>query len=51
MHDEVYQSTEEKFGAADLAAFQEWRSSQCANEVSVLRRNFSPDVAWVLSRV
>ena len=50
-HDELYQSTEEKFGAADLAAFQEWRSSQCANEVSVLRRNFSPDVRWVLSRV
>jgi hypothetical protein len=50
-HDEVYQSTEEKFGAADLAAFQEWRGNQCANEVSVLRRAFSPDVAWVLSRV
>ncbi len=50
-HDEVYRSTEEMFGASDRAAFQEWRSSQCANEVSVLRRAFSPDVAWVLSRV
>jgi hypothetical protein len=50
-HDELYQSTEEKFGASDLAAFQEWRSSTCANEVSVLRRQFSPDVRWVLSRV
>ena len=51
VHDELYQSTEEKFGAADLAAFQEWRGSQAGNEVSVLRRAFSPDVRWVLSRV
>ncbi len=50
-HDEVYRSAEETFGASDLAAFQEWRASQLANEVSVLRRNFSPDVKWVLSRV
>lgn len=50
-HDAVYQSTEDKFGASDLQAFHEWRSSQAANEVSVLRRQFSPDVKWVLSRV
>ena len=50
-HDEVYQSAEEMFGASDLAAFQEWRSSQAANEVSLLRRAFSADVAWVLSKV
>ena len=49
--DEVYQSTEEKFGDSDLKAFHEWRASQCANEVSVLRREVSPDVRWVLSRV
>ncbi len=50
-HDALYQSTEEKFGESDLKAFHEWRSSQLANEVSVLRRHFSPDVKWVLSRV
>ena len=50
-HDEVYQTTEDKFGEPDLKAFHEWRASQLANEVSVLRRNFSPDVAWVLSLV
>ena len=50
-HDEVYQSTEEMFGAADLAAFQEWRGNQASNEVSLLRRHFSEDVRWVLSRV
>lgn len=49
--DEVYQSTEEMFGASDLKAFQEWCSSQRANEVSVLRRHFSEDVRWVLGRV
>jgi hypothetical protein len=50
-HDEVYVSTEERFGESDLRAFQEWRGSQAANDVAVLRRNFSPDVKWVLSRV
>ena len=49
--DETYQSTEERFGESDLAAFQQWRSSQLANEVSILRRAFSEDVRWVLSRV
>jgi hypothetical protein len=49
--DHVYSGTEEKFGAADLAAFQAWRSDQMGNEVAVLRRQYSPDVAWVLSRV
>jgi hypothetical protein len=50
-HDATYQETEDMFGASDLQAFQQWRASQLANEVSVLRREFSPDVAWVLSRV
>ena len=48
--DRVYSQTEKKFGASDLAAFQEWLGNQAKNEVSVLRRHFSPDVAWVLSR-
>jgi len=50
-HDGLYKEAEERWGQSDLAAFQEWRADQCANEVSVLRRNFSPDVRWVLSRV
>ncbi len=48
--DRVYSQTEKKFGASDLAAFGQWRDSQLKNEVSVVRRHFSPDVAWVLSR-
>ena len=50
-HDATYREAEKKHGAADLAAFQQWRAEQIANEVSVLRRKFSPDVRWVLSRV
>jgi hypothetical protein len=34
-----------------MQAFQQWRSTQLANEVAVLRREFSEDVRWVLSRV
>ena len=49
--DEVYRTTEETFGTADLAAYGEWKSTVMGNEVAVLRRQFSPDVAWVLSRV
>ena len=50
-HDEMYRSAEDMFGASDLAAYQEWRGSVMGNEVAVLRRNFSEDVRWVLSRV
>ena len=50
-HDDTYKTAEDTWGAADLQAFQAYRASQLANDVSVLRRNFSPDVAWVLSRV
>ena len=49
--DKVYSESEAAFGESDLAAFQAWRASQLANEVAVLRRNFSEDVRWVLSRV
>jgi len=49
--DETYRSTEDTFGASDLKAFQEWRGGTLKNEVSVLRRQFSADVKWVLSRV
>ena len=50
-HDGLYKSTEDRFGDSDLKAFHEWRSSDLANEVSVLRRAFNSDVRWVLSRV
>jgi hypothetical protein len=49
--DAVYSETEAAFGEKDLAAWQEWRASKLAHEVAVLRREFSPDVAWVLGKV
>ena len=49
-HDQLYQDTETMFGEKDLAAYQQWRVGQLPFDVSVLRRQFSPDVRWVLSR-
>lgn len=49
--DEVYQSTEEMFGAADHQAFLGWRADEMPYQVARLRRAFSADVSWVLSRV
>lgn len=49
--DETYSSTEEMFGGSDLAAFHQWRAEVMPYEVARLRRAFSPDVSWVLSRV
>jgi hypothetical protein len=51
VRDELYVSTEERFGAADLAAFQQYRSDQLPHDVALLRRKFSKDVSWVLSKV
>jgi hypothetical protein len=47
----LYLSTEDRFGASDLAAFQEYRVNQLPHDVALLRRKFSRDVSWVLSRV
>ena len=49
--DRVYSQAEKKFGQSDLAAFQQYRETALKLEVSLLRRQFSPDIEWVLSRV
>lgn len=49
--DEVYASTEEKFGKSDMAAFRQWQSERLPVEVALLRREYCPDVAWVLGKV
>jgi len=51
VRDEVYVSTEERFGAADMQAYQEWRVNQMPHDIALLRRKFSKDVSWVLGRV
>ena len=50
-HDETYKYAERTWGERDLRAFMEWQQNVMANEVAVLRRKYSPDVAWVLGRV
>lgn len=49
--DEVYQTTEEKFGAADHQAYLDWHANQAPYDVARLRRMFNRDVAWVTGRV
>lgn len=49
--DRLYSQTEKKFGASDLAAFKAWQADVLPLEVSVLRRQFNADVAWVISKV
>jgi len=51
VRDEVYLSTEERFGAADLQAFHQYRSDQLPHDVALLRRKFSSDIRWVLGKV
>jgi len=48
--DATYSEAEDKWGAADLAAWNEWRAFQLPMDVAMLRRRFNPDVSWVLSR-
>lgn len=49
--DEVYRYAEETWGQADLAAFMAWRADVMPLEVARLRRKFSRDIEWVLSRI
>ncbi len=49
--DQVYIEAENTWGASDLAAYQRWRADVMPLQVSLLRREFNPDVEWVLSRI
>lgn len=51
-YDDLYRETELLFGQQDAINFNAWKASnQVAVAVSRLRRNFNPDVKWVLERV
>jgi len=50
-HDSTYRSAEELWGQSDAAAFYDWRANIMPLQVSVLRREFNPDIKWVLSRI
>jgi hypothetical protein len=49
--DEVYAEAEGTYAQADLAAYQQYRAAQLPHDVAMLRRKFSRDLSWVLSRV
>lgn len=50
-HDETYREAEDAHGGPDLEAFREWQANRMQYEAARLRRRFSPDLEWVLSRV
>jgi hypothetical protein len=50
-YDNTYKETEKTWGDTDLKAFQYYRASMLALQVSVLRRFFNPDIKWVTERV
>jgi hypothetical protein len=50
--DELYSEAEQLFGQRDLQTYQQWRGGNlCAADVSRLRREFNPDVKWILTKV
>ena len=50
-HDETYRYAEETWGKRDAEAFMAWQADVAPLEVARLRRAFSRDVGWVLSRI
>lgn len=49
--DATYSTAETAHGKSDAAEFEVWQRERMQNQASKLRRLFSPDVAWVLSKV
>jgi hypothetical protein len=49
--DETYRYAEETWGPSDLAAYKEWLRGKMPLQAAMLRREFNPDVAWVLGKV
>jgi hypothetical protein len=47
--DQTYSYAESQWGASDRAKWQEWRGTRMPSQVSVLRRNFNPDVQWLMN--
>ncbi len=49
--DQLYQETESAWGASDAMAFRQWRITKMPQQAALLRREFSPDVEWVLGKI
>jgi hypothetical protein len=51
MRDDIDAETENAWGNSDLMAFRQWQSEVLPNQVSQLRRKFSKDIQWILSKI
>lgn len=49
--DDTYAEAENSSGTHDMAAYKAWRDTYLANTVSKIRREFNPDVKWILGKV
>jgi hypothetical protein len=49
--DATYAEAEDSHGNDDLKAYSKWRSRDMYNQISSVRREFNPDVQWILSKV
>ena len=49
--DKTYAQAEKKFGQRDLDAFRKYQADVLPYEVALLRRQFSRDIEWVLSKI
>lgn len=51
VRDATYSEAEEMYGGPDAAAFMQWRATVMPHQVALLRREFNPDVRWVLGKI
>lgn len=51
LKDEIYQYAENTWMMTDQQAYQQWRGTVMPHQVALLRRKFSPDVKWALSKI
>lgn len=49
--DETYSTAEERFGGPDEMEYHLWRATRMQNQAAMLRRNFNPDIRWVLELI
>ena len=47
----MYRESEGTWGAHDLQAYQEWLATLMPIQVSWLRREYNPDIRWLLEKI
>ena len=49
--DETYRLAEEKHASPDEQEYHVWRATRMQNQAAMLRRQFNPDIKWVLDKI